>query len=173
MATHRPAHRRTGPAERHRSGRGYGTLRSVQRRRGSQNERRRGGGRPRRPPRTRKRVPRSRAGERHLLPCTGHGGDEAVRTRNLRPHVRRAQPPMRAQPARAHRSKQEFQPDVRHTHHHAENARDCMREITMVLENRPATQAEFAERVDEINAWITNTLHNISMQVQTRIMDST
>ena len=70
--------------------------------------------------------------------------------------------------------KQEFQPGWAVTsHHHAENARDCMREITMVLENRPATQAEFAERVDEINAWITNTLHNISMQVQTRIMDST
>lgn len=69
--------------------------------------------------------------------------------------------------------KEEFQPGWAVTsHHHAENARDSMREITMVLEDRPATQAEFAERVDEINAWITNTLHNISMQVQTRIMDS-
>lgn len=69
--------------------------------------------------------------------------------------------------------KEEFQPGWAVTsHHHAENARDAMREITEILSNRPATQAEFAERVDEINAWITNTLHNISMQVQTRIMDS-
>lgn len=67
-------------------------------------------------------------------------------------------------------SDDEFQPSWAVTsHHHAENARDAMRELTVALENRPAEQAEFSERVEEINSWISDTLHNISMQVQTRI----
>ncbi len=55
-------------------------------------------------------------------------------------------------------------------HHHVEIVRDAIREIRAVISS-PAMQVEFDERNGEIDGWLVNELHNVSMQVQTRLQD--
>jgi hypothetical protein len=55
-------------------------------------------------------------------------------------------------------------------HHHAELVRDAIRELDAVI-SRPALKVEFEERRNEIEGWMSNELHNISMHVQTRVQD--
>ena len=57
------------------------------------------------------------------------------------------------------------------SHHHAENARDCMRRSLWCSRTDPPRRLS-SRKKSEINLGLP-TLHNISMQVQTRIMDST
>ena len=56
-------------------------------------------------------------------------------------------------------------------HHHVEGIRDSLSELEVVISS-PALLVEFQERRNEIEGWITNELHNISMQVQTRLQDN-
>lgn len=55
-------------------------------------------------------------------------------------------------------------------HHHAETIRDGLRALGVVVKD-PAAAAEIEERKGEIDGWVSNTVHNISMQVQTRLQD--
>lgn len=55
-------------------------------------------------------------------------------------------------------------------HHHAETIRDALRGLCIAVKD-PAASAEIEERKNEIDGWISNTVHNISMQVQTRLQD--
>ena len=55
-------------------------------------------------------------------------------------------------------------------HHHVETVRDAIREIRTVISS-PAMQVEFDERNGEIDGWLVNELHNVSMHVQTRLQD--
>ncbi len=55
-------------------------------------------------------------------------------------------------------------------HHHAETIRDALREMALVVKD-PASSAEIEERSSEIEDWVGNTVHNVSMQVQTRLLD--
>jgi len=55
-------------------------------------------------------------------------------------------------------------------HHHAETIRDALRGLCIAVKD-PAASAEINERKNEIDGWISNTVHNISMQVQTRLQD--
>jgi len=56
-------------------------------------------------------------------------------------------------------------------HHHAETVRDGLRALGVVTKDHPLTSAEIEERKGEIDGWVSNTVHNISMQVQTRLQD--
>jgi len=55
-------------------------------------------------------------------------------------------------------------------HHHAETIRDALRGLCIAVKD-PAASAEIEERKNEIDGWISNTVHNISMQVQMRLQD--
>lgn len=55
-------------------------------------------------------------------------------------------------------------------HHHAETIRDGLRALGVVVKDSLAA-AEIEERKGEIDGWVSNTVHNISMQVQTRLQD--
>ena len=58
-------------------------------------------------------------------------------------------------------------------HHHARDIADYASAVLITLEKNPALHAEFSDRKEEIDTWVDNTLHNISMEIQSRIMNST